>query len=270
MKKFLSLAMLVLTLGACTTVEDYEVAVGRTRFTGNVHDRIYAQGLRSLVGKSLYKYSFREVQYPEKENSDQVTVLTGDQLQVQLEVAYMWKIEEASCVPSLYLSVGDQRAVEALVHKVYREATRDAVAEVTAANLLSQGRQGLSARMEELMNIALSGRCVLVTDFFVRDVEPPPSLRAAIEQKLTTEQQVQAQAYQTQVVREQANQRREEAAGIRDAQAIIAESLQGNAGERYLYWRGLEAMENVGKGENNMIIVPTENGAPIFFGAPGN
>ncbi|NIQ52637.1 MAG: hypothetical protein GWN71_04060, partial [Gammaproteobacteria bacterium] len=63
---------------------------------------------------------------------------------------------------------------------------------------------------------------------------PPQSIRQAIEQKLAREQQVQAEAYQTQVVVEQANQRRAEAEGIRDAQRIIAESLAGQSGERYL------------------------------------
>lgn len=263
------LVVLLLALGACTTVEDYEIAVGRTRITGNVHEVTYGQGVRSTLGKSLAKYNLnREIQYPDNEDADIVPALTGDQLQVNLEVAYMWRVSEASCVVQLYLDIGNNKAVEALIHKVYREAVRDAIAEITAANLLSQGRQGLSARIQEIMNDQLNPRCVIVTDFFVRDVEPPVAIRQAIEQKISTEQQVQAQAYSTQIVREQANQKREEAQGIRDAQAIIAESLEGVRGQRYLYWRALEAMENVGAGENNLVIVPTEGGMPLFYGAP--
>lgn len=33
-----TLPLMALLLAGCTTVESYEVAVGRTRFTGAVHD----------------------------------------------------------------------------------------------------------------------------------------------------------------------------------------------------------------------------------------
>lgn len=266
MKRFATL--LALVLAGCTTVESYEVAVGRTRFTGAVHDEVYGQGLHSVLGKSLFTYNLREVQYPRNRDAEVIEVLTGDQLQVSLEVAHMWRISDGSCARDLFLRIGDHDAVSALVHKTYRESSRDAVAELVAADLLSEGRQGISDRIRQLMNEQLRDRCIDVTDFFVRDVDPPPTLKQAIESKLAKEQEVQEQIYQTQVVQEQANQQREEAKGIRDAQEIIAQSLQGEKGSRYLYWRAMEAMENVGDGSNNLVLVPTEAGAPIFFGSP--
>ena len=115
------------------------------------------------------------------------------------------------------------------------------------------------------MAVGLEPRGILVTDFFVREIEPPETIRQAIENKLSREQQVQAEAYETQVVEEQANQKRAEAAGIRDAQEIIATSLTGVQGQRYLYWRYLEVLGEVGAGSNNLVIAPTEGGVPIFF-----
>lgn len=91
-------------------------------------------------------------------------------------------------------------------------------------------------------------------------------MREAIEEKLAREQQVEKERYQTQVVVEQANQRREEAKGIRDAQQIIAESLVGERGLRYLNWRYFETLKDVAEGDNNMVVVPvTEYGTPLFF-----
>ena len=104
-----------------------------------------------------------------------------------------------------------------------------------------------------------------ITDFFVREVVPPQTIREAIEAKLAREQQVQSEEYQTQVVVEQANQQRAEAEGIRDAQDIIAQSLSGVSGERYLHWRYLEMLGKIGDGTNNMVIAPTEGGIPLFF-----
>jgi regulator of protease activity HflC (stomatin/prohibitin superfamily) len=111
----------------------------------------------------------------------------------------------------------------------------------------------------------LEPRGILVTDFFVREIEPPETIRQAIENKLAREQQVQAEGYQTQVVEEQANQKRAEAGGIRDAQEIIAASLTGVQGQRYLYWRYLEVLSEVADGSNNLVIAPTEGGVPLFF-----
>lgn len=114
----------------------------------------------------------------------------------------------------------------------------------------------------------LEQRGIVITEFFVRELQPPETLRQAIEAKLAREQQVSAEAFQTQVVEEQANQKRAEAAGIRDAQEIIATSLTGVSGQRYLYWRYLEALSEIAQGENNLVIAPTEGGIPIFL-TPG-
>ena len=70
------------------------------------------------------------------------------------------------------------------------------------------------------------------------------------------------------MVEEQANQKRAEAAGIRDAQEIIATSLTGVSGQRYLYWRYLEVLGEVATGENNLVVAPTEGGIPVFV-TPG-
>jgi regulator of protease activity HflC (stomatin/prohibitin superfamily) len=139
---------------------------------------------------------------------------------------------------------------------------------MTAANVLSQDRARIGTRIEEIMSEKLLGRGIVITEFFVRELQPPETLRQAIEAKLAREQQVSAEAFQTQVVEEQANQKRAEAAGIRDAQEIIATSLTGVSGQRYLYWRYLEALGEIAEGQNNLVIAPTEGGIPIFL-TPG-
>jgi len=259
--------LLSLALGACSTISEYEEAVGVTRFTGNMHDRPYAQGLYQVFTKGLHTYDLRETQHPKNEKADAVPVLTSDQLTVTLEVAYLWKILPGSST-QLFLDVGDQEAVAHLVYKSFRSVVRDLGAEVNAESLLSEGRKGLADRILSAMNTRLESRGVLITEFFIRDVEPPKSLKAAIEGKLRRQQEEQTEKYQTAIIREKAEQRREEAQGIKDAQRIISESLTGESGKRYLYWRALEAMEHIGEGENNMVVVPTDGGVPIFFGAP--
>jgi regulator of protease activity HflC (stomatin/prohibitin superfamily) len=172
-------------------------------------------------------------------------------------------------VVDIYLTIGEPREVHAFVYNTYRSAVRDAVGEMGAQDILSRERAGIADRIDELMAVRLEPRGIMVTDFFVREVVPPETIRAAIEDKLASEQQVEQEQFQTQVVEEQANQQRVEAAGIRDAQQIIAASLEGVSGQRYLYWRYLEMLGSIGEGQNNMVIAPTEGGIPIFF-TPSN
>jgi regulator of protease activity HflC (stomatin/prohibitin superfamily) len=257
-------AVVLLLMFGFNRVDEYEVAVRRNPVTGAVSPSPYRQGLYHSILRSWTNYSTREIQYPREGAAERLTALSSDQLQIGVDAAYRYRINPDSVV-DLYLTIGSPDDIHAYVYNTYRSAIRDAVAEVAAALILSSDRATIGDRIEQLMATRLEPRGILVTDFFVREIEPPETIREAIEEKLAREQQVQAEGYQTQVVEEQANQKRAEAAGIRDAQEIIATSLTGVQGQRYLYWRYLEVLGEVGGGSNNLVIAPTEGGVPIFF-----
>lgn len=257
----------LLALGACTRVDSYEVAVYKNSITGAVADQVVGQGLYHAFMRSWTTYSLREMQYPVEGRSEQLTALTADQLTIGVDAAFRYRLNPEH-VRQLYLEIGGPNAVHSFVYNTFRSATRDAVAEVGAADILSRERTGIGDRISALMSARLEPRGIIVTDFFVRDIEPPASIRQAVEQKLAREQQVQAERYQTQVVEEQANQRRAEAAGIRDAQNIIAESLIGDRGRAFLAYEGLQALKEAARGENNLIIAPSESGVPLMRPVP--
>ena len=260
----LAILLVLVLLFGFNRVDEYEVAVKRNPLTGSVASEPYRQGLYHSILRSWTNYSTREIQYPREGSSEQLTALTADQLQITVDAAYRYRLQPDSVV-GMYLNVGEPAAVHGFVYNTYRSAVRDAVAEMNAANILSRERAEIGERIETLMAERLTPRGILVTDFFVRELEPPETLRQAIEAKLAREQQVQAEVFQTQVVEEQANQKRAEAEGIRDAQDVIATSLTGVSGQRYLYWRYLEVLGQVADGENNLVVAPTEGGIPIFF-----
>ncbi len=260
------LVMVLLAFGF-NRVDEFEVAVKRNPLTGAVGVSPYNQGLYHSILRSWTNYPLREVQYPREGQSERLTALTSDQLQIAVDAAFRYRLRSDSVV-HMYLTIGEPNEVHSFVYNTYRSSTRDAIAEMTASDILSTERTGIAARIGEIMSDRLLPRGIEMTDFFVREVVPPETIRAAIEEKLAREQQVQVAEFQTQVVVEQANQKRAEAEGIRDAQDIIAASLEGLAGQRYLYWRYLEMLGKIGEGSNNMVIAPTEGGIPVFF-TPG-
>lgn len=262
-----AIVVIIALLFGFNRINEYEVSVRRNPVTGAVSSTPYRQGLYHSILRSWTNYPIREIPYPTGGGAETLTALTADQLQIRIDAAYRYRFVPDSVV-SLYLTVGEPPAVHVFVYNTYRSAVRDAVAEMTASNILSQDRAQIGTRIEELMADKLEQRGIVVTEFFVRELQPPETLRQAIEAKLAREQQVSAEAFQTQVVEEQANQKRAEAAGIRDAQGIIATSLTGVSGQRYLYWRYLEALGEIAQGQNNLVIAPTEGGIPIFL-TPG-
>ncbi|KPK57179.1 MAG: hypothetical protein AMS21_11800 [Gemmatimonas sp. SG8_38_2] len=248
---------------SCTTVTDYEVAVLRNPVTGNVTDNPYGQGLYFAAPAFFWKqysiYDTREIQWPSGAQSEVAEALTADQLTISIDASYRYRVDPEKAV-DLFLVVGDMRAVNQYVYTTYRTALRDAIAELTGTQILSTERLGIAARVEELMDTELGEKGIQIVRFFVREIQPPPAVRQSIELKLQREQEVQAQIYQTEIVKEQAEQKRQEALGIRDAQNIIGESLTA----AYLSYYYMQTLQQVGAKEGNVIIAPTEGGNLLF------
>jgi len=248
---------------SCTTVSDYQVAVLQNPITGNVSDESFGQGLYlsqpAFFWRQYFTYPTREQQYPQQGGSEQAQALTSDQLTINVDAAYRYRVAPDKVV-ELFLVVGDMRDVQEYVYTSYRTALRDAIAELTGTEILSTDRLRIATRVEELMDEELSPKGIEVVRFFVREIQPPPAVREAIELKLRREQEVQAQRYQTEIVKEQAEQKRQEALGIRDAQNIIGESLT----PAYLSYYYMQTLQEVGQKEGNVIIAPTEGGNLMF------
>jgi regulator of protease activity HflC (stomatin/prohibitin superfamily) len=248
---------------SCTTVADYEVAVLKNPITGNVSDISFAQGLYfaapAFFWKQYFKYPTREIQYPTSGGSEKAQALTSDQLTINVDAAYRYRVLPEKVV-DMFLVVGDMADVDEYVYTSYRTALRDAIAELSGTEILSTERLGIATRVEELMDRELAPKGIQIVRFFVREIVPPPAVRGAIELKLQREQEVQAQKFQTDIVTEQAEQKRQEALGIRDAQNIIGQSLTPS----YLSYFYMQTLQEVGQKDGNVIIAPTEGGNLLF------
>lgn len=248
----------VITLGCwAKRVDQYESAVTKNVITGSVSQPV-TQGFHIRPFASWNVYPIRKQQVPEGEGADNVEVLTADQLRLGVESSYWYRVDSTE-VRNIYLNIGGPEAVHNYVYDAYRNATRDAVAEIAAEDLLSDERQGLGGRIEELMRQKVEGSGVLIEQYFLRDINPPMMVKKRIEEKVSRQQDVQTEKYQTEIEREKARQRRVEAAGIADAQDSIKSTLQGEAGLRYLQWRKYEMLGKIAEGESNATwVVPDE------------
>ena len=106
-------------------VNEYEVGVRRNPVTGAVGEQPYRQGLYHSILRSWTNYSTREVQYPRQGGAERLAALTSDQLQIEVDAAFRYRIEPDSAV-TLYLTIGEPTAIHEFVYNTYRSAVRDA------------------------------------------------------------------------------------------------------------------------------------------------
>ncbi|MFH1766201.1 MAG: prohibitin family protein [Gemmatimonadota bacterium] len=232
--------------------------VGVKHFMGRVDPTPLDQGVHIINPfASIEKMSVREQSFPVDGGMERIEAQTSEQLNVMLEISMLYRIDGANA-PDLYDRIGTERQITSrIVLNAVRNGVRDAVATKSINDIFSPNRREVANDMKREIQ-AKAGNRIEVIDVFVRDVQAPPSVREAIEEKLQREQQVAAEVFQTEIIQERARQQAEEAKGIAEAQKIISEGLTP-AYLTFFYIQQLTQMP-----EGTVVYVPTEGGIPLI------
>lgn len=232
--------------------------VGVKHFLGSVDPVALDQGLHVVNPfASVERMSIREQSFPAQGGVEQIEAQTSEQLNVALEVSILFEIN-GNNAPDLYQRIGSENQIKrSIVLNAVRNGVRDAVATKSINEIFSPDRREVAISMKEEIQ-AKAGDRIEVVDVFVRDIQAPPRVREAIEQKLEREQQVAAEEFQTQIIQEQARQQAEEAKGIAEAQRIITQGLS----QEYLTFYYIQQLAQMPEG--SLVYVPTEGGIPLI------
>ncbi len=147
---------------------------------------------------------------------------------------------------------------EKLIRPVIRSTIRQVIAEFEAKDIYSEKRQEVVEQLRTLLAQEFDPRGITLEEVLLRDVELPEKLVQSIQEKLTAEQEVQRYTFVLETAKKEAERKRIEAAGQRDAQKIINESLTQN----YLNYQYIQSL----KDRAGTIYVPVnpQNGLPLF------
>jgi regulator of protease activity HflC (stomatin/prohibitin superfamily) len=232
--------------------------VGVKHFLGSVSPDPLEQGVHVINPfASIEKMSIREQAFPTDGGVEEIDAQTSEQLNVDLEISILYRIDGANA-PNLYQRIGTERQITSrIVLNAVRNGVRDAVATKSINEIFSPDRREVANDMKREIQ-AKAGDRIEVIDVFVRDVQAPPRVREAIEEKLQREQQVAAEAFQTEIIQERARQQAEEAKGIAEAQRIISEGLT----PEYLTFFYIQQLSEMPEG--SVVYVPTEGGIPLI------
>jgi len=231
--------------------------VGIQHFLGSISPTPLDQGVHVINPlASVEKMSTREQSFPPDGSVERIDAQTSEQLNVAMEVSLLYRID-ATHAPDLYQRIGSEDQIKSrIVINAIRNGVRDAVATKSINEIFSPNRRELATEMKEAIQ-AKAGDRIEVLDVFVRDVQAPPKVREAIEEKLQREQQVAAERFQTEIIQERARQKIEEAKGIAEAQKMISQGLT----PAYLTFHYIEQLAKLPAG--SVVYVPTEGGVPL-------
>lgn len=234
---------------------------------GKVRDKELSSGFHLINPlASVEKMTIRTEQYTmsiaseegQKKGDDSISSLTKEGLDVNIDFTALYRLEEERA-SDVYQEVGLDY-VNKIIRPEIRGVIRDVVSQYEAKDLYSEKRQEASMRMDSLLKERLGKRGIVIEQAVIRNVQLPASLAKAIQEKLASEQESQRYDFVLQKEQKEAERKRIEAEGQRDAQRIIDESLSAEY-LNYLYIREL-------KDRQGTIYVPVDpsSGLPLFKG----
>jgi len=202
---------------------------------------------------------------------DSIQALSADGLMMPLDITVAYRLVPADG-PWLYRNIGPDY-VDKVIRPAARTAVREAVAGFTAQESYSTRREPLAQRMHELLTGRLKGLLSQHEDFgdrvgfiveqvMIRNVQLPPKVKDAIEEKLSAEQQALRMQFVLQKERQEAERKRIEAQGIADFQKTVTQGIS----EPLLAWKGIEATEQLAHSTNAKIVIigNPKNGMPLI------
>lgn len=249
---------LALTLPGCAIVREGEVGVKRT--LGKYREKPYDQGLTffnpflSTVVKISTQTENMEVELnlPSKE---------GLNVRAEISILYHLVGKEA---PDLLRKIGPgfERSV---ILPVFRSAVSDVTARFFAKDMHTGQRAAIETAIRDQMAENLSERGIEIEAVLIKQIQLPVNLARAIEEKLQAEQQALRMEFVLQEAKREAERKRIEAEGVRDAQLIIAEGLT----TEILRFKSIEAFLELAKSPNAKIIV-SDGDLPVMLQESGD
>ena len=194
------------------------------------------------------------------ESKMQVLSSNGLDISLDISVLYQPKIAELGLLHqtkgSNYLNV--------VIIPSLRAVARSVVGQYTPEQLYSTKRDAIQNEIFEQLVEDVESQHVQINSVLVRDVTLPPNIKAAIERKLTQEQEALEYVFRLEKARQEAEKLKIDAEGKANANRILNSSLTTNI----LRDKGIEATLELSKSPNTktVIIGSGADGLPIILG----
>ena len=254
MKKiFLNLIVISVIISSCAVVNPGEVGV-KQQF-GKLKGEVQNQGLVILnpLITELVKVPTRTVN---KEVG--LNLPSKEGLNVSAEISILYHVKQNKVIDIINeVGINYERT---LILSTFRSASADVCAKFYAKDMHSGKRSEIESEIKNQMMEVLEGRGFVIEAILLKSIRLPVGLYSAIEGKLEAEQQAQQMEFVLQRETKEAQRKRIEAEGIRDAQNIIKEGIT----DANIEWRSLEVLRELSASPNAKIII-TDGKTPVLI-----
>lgn len=179
---------------------------------------------------------------------DSIKVLASDGLQITLEITLWFRLDPLEAA-RIFRDIGPDYEGK-IVRPAIRTALRNAAARHQATDIYSTKREAFVADVEVELAPVFKEYGVIYERTNLRNIALPQKLSAAIEEKLSADQEQQRMQYIIKKESQEAERKRIEAKGISDANEIISDSLT----QPYLQWYHIEMMRSLAESPNTTFI----------------
>jgi regulator of protease activity HflC (stomatin/prohibitin superfamily) len=146
----------------------------------------------------------------------------------------------------------------------FRSVTRGVTASYEAKALYTSEREAVAQLISADLKKLVEARGVVIESTPMRRLTLPTKITAAIEDKLSADQESQRMTFVLTKEKQEAERKRIEAQGIADFQRIVTDGIS----DKLLQWKGIEATQELAKSPNAKVVVigNSKNGLPLILG----
>ena len=184
---------------------------------------------------------------------DAITSLTKDGLEVAMDLTVWYHLAKDEAA-NVFQKIGSDY-VEKIVRPAARTAIRNTTVRYSAIEIYSEMREEVQDAINKTLARDFADRGIVLEKVLLRNIKLPAKVKNAIEAKLEAEQEAQKMEFILLKETKEADRKKIEAAGIAEAQRIIAQSLIGERGRAYLSWKYLENLQSLYQSPNNTIVI---------------
>jgi regulator of protease activity HflC (stomatin/prohibitin superfamily) len=232
--------------------------VGIVDVFGNVSNRTLKAGIQLV--NPMARVVQMSIQTLELKETMDVPSKEGMTMNIEVSVLYHLDPEKAADV---YRSVG-QDFVGVILEPQFRSVTRGVTASYEAKALYTSEREAVAQLITEDLKKLVEPRGIVIESTPMRRLTLPTKITAAIEDKLSADQESQRMTFVLTKEKQEAERKRIEAQGIADFQKIVTEGIS----DKLLQWKGIEATQDLAKSQNAKIVIigNSKNGLPLVLG----
>jgi len=243
----------IATLTSCTIVRQGEVGIKRR--LGRLQPGIQQPG---PVGFNPFTTRVLKMSTQTENVEVSLDLPSKEGLTIRSQISILYHIKP-DAAPRILETVGTGYE-NTLILSVFRSAAADVTSRFMAKDMHTGERAVIEKQIKDLMERQLQARGFDIEAVLLKSIQLPQGLSQAIQQKLEAEQEAQRMEFVLDRERREADRKKIEAEGLREAQKIISEGLN----ELFIKWKSLEVFKQLATSGNTKVVI-TDGKTPLLI-----